>query len=516
MASARSFICSDYDPSRERAKSWSRSDSRHFQRPRRSLNQKTIPATFLNSLLKTDHDISSVVSDLPSFCGFKLPDNSLHSLKQRSGHAKANLDAILNDPYLNKEVASERLSRSSSLSFGASQHETRKIYQISNEPFRILDTPGMDDNYYSHLLAWSLKNIIAICLSETVYLFNYVSGDFSEVYQADRDESISSLAFSPNGDYLAIGNNDGFITVWDPETLLRITSKRLHNDRIACLDWNISGLLSGSKDTTVALSDPRTRRYDGRFFKGHTQEIVGLKWNHCGQMFASGGNDNQALVWSISSSDSRSFINCQHRAAVRALGWSHKTPGLLATGGGYSDAAIRTFDTKRQLLIDERETDGQICSIIFSSLTNDIVSSHGYPSNDISVWRTNGLKRVVQLSGHDARPLHMCLSPDATTLASAASDETLRFWKLYDMDILGHNDTQSAKSLRINSAKTGSNNRAANYEESDDSYNEAKEDNETPDKDENQSWDPPGQEYFEQSDFDLPASVDHSDCSPES
>ena len=39
---------------------------------------------------------------------------------------------------------------------------------------------------------------------------------------------------------------------------------------------------------------------------------------------------------------------------------------------------------------------------------------------------------AAELTGHQARVLHMAQSPDGTTVVSAAADETLRFWKCFD------------------------------------------------------------------------------------
>ena len=39
----------------------------------------------------------------------------------------------------------------------------------------------------------------------------------------------------------------------------------------------------------------------------------------------------------------------------------------------------------------------------------------------------------AELTGHTSRVLHMAMSPDGTTVVSAAGDETLRFWQIFDM-----------------------------------------------------------------------------------
>ena len=77
----------------------------------------------------------------------------------------------------------------------------------------------------------------------------------------------------------------------------------------------------------------------------------------------------------------------------------------------------------------------------------ELVSSHGYPSNEVVIWRYTAFQepdqpvfftqlssprypsmtRVAELMGHTERVLQTCLSPDTSTLVSAGADETLRF-----------------------------------------------------------------------------------------
>ena len=78
----------------------------------------------------------------------------------------------------------------------------------------------------------------------------------------------------------------------------------------------------------------------------------------------------------------------------------------------------------------------------------ELVSSHGYPSNEVVIWRCilnrktqliidltliksepryPAMTRVAELMGHTERVLQTCLSPDTSTLVSAGADETLRY-----------------------------------------------------------------------------------------
>ncbi len=80
----------------------------------------------------------------------------------------------------------------------------------------------------------------------------------------------------------------------------------------------------------------------------------------------------------------------------------------------------------------------QVSGLLWSSHHHELLSSHGHPHNHLTLWRhsspSSSLTRLVDLAGHEDRVLHMALSPDGQTVASASADETLRFWKCFTVD----------------------------------------------------------------------------------
>lgn len=45
------------------------------------------------------------------------------------------------------------------------------------------------------------------------------------------------------------------------------------------------------------------------------------------------------------------------------------------------------------------------------------------------------MTKLAELTGHSSRVLHMATSPDGSTVVSAAGDETLRFWRIFDVQM---------------------------------------------------------------------------------
>jgi cell division cycle protein 20 (cofactor of APC complex) len=54
------------------------------------------------------------------------------------------------------------------------------------------------------------------------------------------------------------------------------------------------------------------------------------------------------------------------------------------------------------------------------------------PDNQLNIWSYPSLVRNVEIPAHETRILHSALSPDGQTLATCASDENLKFWKLFE------------------------------------------------------------------------------------
>jgi WD40 repeat protein len=60
------------------------------------------------------------------------------------------------------------------------------------------------------------------------------------------------------------------------------------------------------------------------------------------------------------------------------------------------------------------------------------------------------MRKIADLRGHTSRVLHLALSPDGTTVASAAADETLRFWKVFQPNATSMINTGTYKQKQAN------------------------------------------------------------------
>lgn len=201
--------------------------------------------------------------------------------------------------------------------------------------------------------------------------------------------------------------------------------------------------------------DVRIREHKIATLACHTQEVCGLKYSPDGMQLASGGNDNKLCVWDVAGARGTlapRFELLAHTAAVKALGWAPFQKNLLASGGGTQDRTLRFWNTSTGECINSIDAGSQVCSLLWSRHSRELVTSHGFTDFQLSVWKYPSLVRIADLKGHESRVLYTALSPDGQTVVSAAGDETIRFWKVFDQEprkLSGKRDREElASSLR--------------------------------------------------------------------
>lgn len=310
------------------------------------------------------------------------------------------------------------------------QSKKRRIQKV---PFKVLDAPALQDDFYLNLVDWSSQNVLAVGLGSCVYLWSACTSKVTKLCDlAPSEDIVTSVSWAQRGTHLAVGTNKGDVQLWDTVKCKKIRTMGGHSARIGTLSWCGPTLASGSRDRLIYLRDVRMQpQYSARLCS-HKQEVCGLKWSFDEPaMLASGGNDNKLLVWDIKNPSQPVHRFAEHTAAVKAIAWSPHQHGLLASGGGTADRCIRFWNTLSGVGLNTVDTGSQVCNLAWSQNCNEIVSTHGYSLNQIVVWRYPSMSKVVTLTGHTFRVLYLAMSPDGSTIVTGAGDETLRFWQVF-------------------------------------------------------------------------------------
>ena len=315
--------------------------------------------------------------------------------------------------------------------------------KISQKPYKELLTSNLIDDFYLNLLDWSSKDQIAVGCTTSVILWNNNKTQ-SEIllnYPCENLEEsenyiekyVSSLIWSNEGDKLAVGHSLGCIEIYDVNKKKLISNYSGHTGRVGVVSWNGNIISSGSKDCNILTRDIRCKNNNENIiikYLGHSQEVCGLKWSFDGSQLASGGNDNNLMIWNLHSPKPM-MCNNSHLAAVKAIAWSPHQHNILATGGGTADRTIRFWNTSTFENVLKYDTGSQVCNLVFSKTSNELVSTHGFSLNQINIWKLPNLTKTATLIGHTFRVLYLGLSPNGQNIVTGAGDQTLKFWNVF-------------------------------------------------------------------------------------
>ena len=315
---------------------------------------------------------------------------------------------------------------------------TGKHYKLRNlrhedmRPFRKHVVLGWKDNYYTNLLDWSTDNFMCGGFGTDLYLYNMAIDDDHEG-TLHRNHSIpmngefvTSLKCSPMGSRVALGYSNGSMKLYDYVKEKSVYNGYHHLLRIAAVEWAGECIITGSKDQFLKIFDPRDKKpmpISHKMEHLHTQEICGVKQK--GHFLCSGGNDNRVFIYDIRTQNT--VGDYCHNAAVKAIAWvGAKT---VVTGGGTADKKLKYWSSSKGVF-KEIDTGSQICNLVWSEGTSELVSSQGFSLNQIILWSKKG-ERVFTFHGHSTRVLYSALSPSGEFLASGAGDQSLKIWKLF-------------------------------------------------------------------------------------
>ena len=330
------------------------------------------------------------------------------------------------DPYQDLKVIS-----AINMDFTFNSSLANRSLPLPKRPFKVLDAPDMEDDFYKQLLHWnSSNNKIAIGLSNSVYIWDSETGAADLLCEFFEYEELCSLRWNQDGSQLAFGMGSGEIKLWDIQKNESVQSVVGHVSRVGCLDWTHKGLFSGSRDKNVQMVDPRIQDFYALQFAGHSRQVLNVRCANFDQPFVlSCGNDSKVKVFDLRN-ETASIFSEAHEGPVRAIDWSPIKKNQFASGGGSTDKMLKLWDLNKKKLKDQVFTGAQICDLKFGKLDKEIFVGLGEERNSVEVFSLNSLHKVGRLKGHSLRVLNLEISPDHTELVSVSGDETMRFWKV--------------------------------------------------------------------------------------
>ena len=102
--------------------------------------------------------------------------------------------------------------------------------------------------------------------------------------------------------YLAAGTNHGWIQIWDATRNTGVPAKAIHtwfkgeDLGIRSISWSDDVMAVGADEGMISLVDIRTPD-DGIKISQHRDSVLGLKWSPDGTFLASGDRNGLVYIW---------------------------------------------------------------------------------------------------------------------------------------------------------------------------------------------------------------------------
>ena len=238
----------------------------------------------------------------------------------------------------------------------------------------------------------------------------------------DNQGEINSIKFSSDGKIIASGNNKGEIKLWQKDgTLIKTLN---HKGIIHSINFSSDNLMivSGSEDGTIKLWQK-----DGTLIKTineHQGTVYSVNFSPDNQMIVSGSNDNTIKLWTKDGKFIRNIATGKN--PFYAVNFSSDSQKIVS--GSY-DKTVQIWDINGQLLTTLYGHNDIVKTVSFSP-DNQIIFS-GSQDKTIKIWQKDGTL-INTLNGHKESVLSMNVSKDGKMIVSGSKDHTIKIWQMPD------------------------------------------------------------------------------------
>lgn len=247
------------------------------------------------------------------------------------------------------------------------------------------------------------NQILASSANGTIDLWNLKTGD-RQGQLKDSSSRVFSLAFSPDGHFLASGCEDHQIRVWDVRRRTLVHCLSGHGDEVRAVAFSPQGYLRRG----LRLGVPQA-----------------------GHQLASGSYDGTLRLWNLTDGDSTTLDT---GSPVAALAFS---PDGQTLASGHQDGSIGLWNQGTQSQVQSLQSQGQAVRTVAFSPDGQTLASGG-DDQTIRLWAWQTGQLTWDFKGHNSWISNVAFSPDGRTLASASEDQSVRLW-----------DSQTRQALRV-------------------------------------------------------------------
>ncbi|NEO78219.1 AAA-like domain-containing protein [Moorena sp. SIO4G3] len=234
-----------------------------------------------------------------------------------------------------------------------------------------------------------------------------------------HQDSVWSVAFSPNGQRLATASGDAIARIWDNQGN-QIALLTGHQDSVRSVAFSPNGqrLATASVDGTARIWNLQGNQI--ALLTGHKEWLTSVAFSPNGQRLATGSADGTVRIWD--NQGNQIALLTRHQFRVNSVVFSPDGQRLATAS---VDGTARIWDNQgNQIALLTGHQNG-VLSVAFSPDGQNLATAS--VDNTARIWDNQG-NQIALLTGHQNWVLSVAFSPDGQNLATASVDNTARIW----------------------------------------------------------------------------------------
>ncbi|MFW9264298.1 protein kinase domain-containing protein [Nostoc sp. CALU 546] len=284
---------------------------------------------------------------------------------------------------------------------------------------------GHENSVLSVAISPDGKTIASSGDDRKIKLWNLATGSPISSFNT-YSQQVNAVVISPDGKTLVSGNDDNTIKIWNLGTGKQIRTLTGHSDSVHALAISADSqtLLSGSDDNTIKIWDLATGEQI-RTLVGHTFWVRSVAISPDSVILASGSFDKTIKIWNLTKGYSiRTLEGNSQTVTTVAISPDGKT---LASGSRDRTIKLWNLATGKEIrtLVGHVNT---VTTLAFSADGKMIAS--GSRDRTIKLWNPATGAEILTLAGHTNTVTSVTFSPDDKTLISGCEDNTIKIWRL--------------------------------------------------------------------------------------
>jgi WD40 repeat protein len=253
----------------------------------------------------------------------------------------------------------------------------------------------------------------------------------------ESDEQVLKVAFSPDGSWFATGNRvgtedagfGGRVSLWRAPNWERLGPLYADPRVVSSVAFSPDGKTFAAAFASPQFEDDRIDFWDTRTWEiSRTLQlgtVLNVAFSPNGSVIATVPDRYAIKVWRVKDGKLLDSLFTSFTGAVNCLEFSGDG-NLLATG--HYDGTIRLWDINTGQIFFEIGTPGVVESLAFSSDGKLLASGDNYADHAIRLWSVDTGELLRILEGHTHGVVSMAFSGDDRYMVSGAYNGTLRLW----------------------------------------------------------------------------------------